>query len=159
MIFFADQDKTDQFGRIYVNISQKDAEPHVIKVLPERLQHQGGWFKSGWCVLFAFSVHFSHPPHMTYGLRDCTCHPRITHRTVSVECSKSSRRGSLRANPQLDATWPRSYGSLGRQFLVFLRHPHGLSRHGGHGCNVKRGRDGFMFVCFCRLLFVSGYRL
>eukprot|EP00434_Breviolum_minutum_P025942 symbB.v1.2.022935.t1/scaffold2056.1/size90925/9 len=35
-------DKTDQFGRIYVNISQKDAEPHVIKVLPERLQHQGG---------------------------------------------------------------------------------------------------------------------
>ena len=78
---------------------------------------------------------------------------------MSVECSESSRRGSLRANPQLDATWPRSYGSLGRQFLVFLRHPHGLSRHGGHGWIVKRGRDGFMFVCFCRLLFVSCYRL
>lgn len=63
IIFFADQDKTDQFGRIYVNISQKDAEPHVIKVLPERLQHQGGWFKSGWCVLFAFSVQITNPPH------------------------------------------------------------------------------------------------
>lgn len=34
-------DKTDQFGRVYVNISQKDAEPRVIKVLPERLYRQG----------------------------------------------------------------------------------------------------------------------
>ena len=34
------QDKTDQFGRVYVNIASQNKEPHVIKVLPERLQRE-----------------------------------------------------------------------------------------------------------------------
>ena len=102
-----------------------------------------------WCVLFASSVQITHPPHR---LRETVLGTKGSH----TPYSSISRRGS-RANPQLDAAWPRSHGSLGRQFLVFLRHPHGLSRRDMVECKERSGFSAclhvtFLYVTVCILL-------